>query len=106
MDSINFNKLSDKSRVGIKPTLEATEATDTTQAYAEFEIKRLTRSSSFMAHGETFYIGKKNPQGKATKIYHVYRVSDKKYVCPSVLEKEETIMYVMSKYGDWLDERD
>jgi len=66
--------------------------------YGVFDIKRLTKANSFMILDEVFYIAKKSFDGKASKLFHVYRVSDKRYVCPSVLSKEETIEMVMNKY--------
>jgi len=80
-------------------SLEAPKEVEPNEWYAEFEIKRLTRSNSFIIIDETFYIAKKDYKGKASKIYHVYRVSDLRYICPSVLSKEETIEMVKMKYN-------
>jgi len=66
--------------------------------YAIFDIKRLTKANSFTVLDDVFYIAKKLFNGKPSKIYHVYRVIDKRYVCPSTLDKEETIKMVMNKY--------
>jgi len=66
--------------------------------YATFDIKRLTKASSFIASGEVMYIAKKEPNGKSSKIYHCYRVSDKRYVCPLPMSKEDGILLVQRKY--------
>lgn len=65
--------------------------------YTTFEIKRLTKANSFTVCGEVYHIGKKTPDGKASSIYHVTRVSDMRYVCPSTLDKDETIKMVQRK---------
>jgi len=89
-------------KIGIKPKLPKLE--DNYQdscirpLYAIFDIKRLTKANSFNVLDEVFYIAKKSFDGKPSKIYHVYRVSDKRYICPSVLSKEETIDMVINKY--------
>jgi len=106
MKKSTFNLLSNNSRIGIRvdsDSLEDTKEVSLDKVYGLFEIKRLTKATSFMVMDEVFYIGKKNPNGKASKIYHVYRVSDKRYVCPSVLDKEETIRLVQRKYVDTMD---
>ena len=87
--------------IGIEPIIESHEDTKEDECipkYASFDIKRLTTANSFVVIDEQFYIAKKLPDCKASKIYHVYRVSDKRYVCPSVHDKEETIKLVQRKY--------
>ena len=79
-------------------SLEATESVEGIPKYAEFEIKRLTKANSFLIVDEMFYIAKKSPDGKASRIHHVYRVDDKRYITPSPRTKEETIEYVKRKY--------
>jgi len=79
-------------------SLEATKEVKPNEWYAEFEIKRLTKANSFIVLDEIFYIAKKQPSGKACRIYHVYRVSDMRYVTPSLHSKEETIKLVKRKY--------
>jgi len=86
--------------IGTRVDSSSLEATKEVQLdkYALFDIKRLTKANSFLILDETFYIAKKTPDGKASKIYHVYRVSDKRYVTPSPHDKEETIKLVKRKY--------
>ena len=79
-------------------SLEATKEVKPNEWYAEFTVARLTKANSFIVLDEIFYIAKKQPSGKACRIYHVYRVSDMRYVCPSVLDKEETVKMVKRKY--------
>jgi len=101
MTKSNFNRLSMTGKIGIRPpsdSLEATEEVITTK-YALFDIKRLTKATSFLAGDEVMYIVKKDCVGKASVLYHVYRVSDKRYVCPSALNKEDTIRMVQRKYN-------
>ena len=102
MTKSNFNKLSVLGRIGISITEDAVEATEDVCAtkYAQFDIKRLTKATSFLAGDSVMYIVKKDYLGKASVLYHVYRVADKRYVCPSALSKEETIRMVQRKYND------
>ena len=90
--------------IGITPTSDDAESTEDVSAmkYAEFEIKRLTKATSFLAGDEVMYIVKKDYKGKASVLLHVYRVSDKRYVCPSAFSKEETIKMVQRKYDNEL----
>ena len=66
--------------------------------YGRFEIKRLTKANSFMILDEQFYIAKKDCDGKSSRLYHVYRVFDMRHICPSTLDKDETIRMVTRKY--------
>ena len=90
--------------IGVKPISQSLEATKDVIAdrYATFDIKRLTKANSFTVLGEVFHIGKKDPDGKATSIYHVARVADKRYVCPSTKSKEDTIKMVQRKYIEFM----
>ena len=70
--------------------------------YAQFEVKRITKANSFMVLDEVFYIAKKKPDGKADSVlYHVYRMSDMRYVCPSYRDKASTIEMVQRKYHEY-----
>jgi len=94
-------KLSQKSLIGLSVDSDGlldTKDTRGNEWYAEFEMKRLTKVNSFLIVDEVFYIAKKDCHGKASRIYHVYRVSDKRYVTPSVHSKEDTIKIVKRKY--------
>ena len=71
--------------------------------YAEFAIKRLTKSNSFLILDEVFYIAKKTCDGKASRMYHVYRVSDLRYITSSPHTKEKTIEIVQRKYVDYME---
>lgn len=87
--------------IGISVDSDSLEAIEEVQVdkYALFDIKRLTKANSFMILDEVFYIAKKDYAGKASpRLYHVYRVSDKRYICPSTKSKEETIAMVIKKY--------
>lgn len=88
-------------KIGIKPKQNKLEDnfkdSCTRPLYAVFDIKRLTKANSFIILDEVFYIAKKLYNGKPSSIYHVYRVSDKRYVCPSTLDKEKTIEMVTDK---------
>ena len=87
--------------IGISVDSDSLEAIEEVQTdkYALFDIKRLTKANSFMILDEVFYIAKKDPSGKPSpRLYHVYRMSDKMYVCPSTKSKEETIAMVIKKY--------
>ena len=91
--------------IGLEPISESLQDTKVVEGnvwYAEFEIKRLTKANSFLVLDEVFYIAKKDYTGKATKIHHVYRVSDKRYVTPSTKSKEETIEMVRRKYFEYI----
>ena len=101
LTSSQYDTLDTKSKIGLSvdsDSLEATKEVQPNEWYAEFDIKRLTKATSFIILDETFYIAKKDYLGKASKIYHVYRVSDKRYITPSLLDKEETIKLVKRKY--------
>ena len=100
-----YNELSPTGKIGIRVPSDSLEAPEEVclMKYAEFDIKRLTKTTSFLAGDETMYIVKKDYKGKASVLFHVYRVSDKRYVCPSALSKEDTIKMVQRKYVDFMD---
>jgi len=104
MKADSFNLLSDNSRIGISVDSDSLDSKVIVQVdkYLTEPIKRLTKANSFIVLDEVFYIVKKDYAGKASKIYHVYRVSDMRLVCPSVLDKEDTIKMVMNKYIDYM----
>jgi len=95
-----YSRLSDKSSIGISVDSDSLEApeVDNLSKYTTHDIKRLTKANSFLIIDEVFHIGKKEPNGKASMLYHVTRMRDKRYVCPSVLSKEDTIEMVKRKY--------
>ena len=87
--------------IGLEDTpksLQATEDDKPMLGYALFDIKRLTKSNSFIILDESFYIAKKDINGKPCNTYQVYRVEDKRHICSSALDKEETINYVKRMY--------
>lgn len=86
--------------IGISVSSDSLEETKEVQGdvYATFEVKRLTKASSFIIIDEVFYIAKKKPDGKASSIYFVYRVSDMRLVVASPHSKEKTIELVREKY--------
>ena len=104
MNKSQFNLLSEKSRIGISVDSDSLEDKVIVQVdkYLTEPIKKLTKANSFTVLDEVFYIVKKDYTGKASKLYHVYRVSDTRLVCPSVLDKEDTIKMVMDKYIDYM----
>ncbi len=104
MKKSSFNLLSDNSRIGISVDSDSLEELEMVQVdkYLSEPIKRLTKANSFTVLDEVFYIVKKDYTGKASKIYHVYRVSDMRLVCPSVLDKEDTVKMVIDKYIDYM----
>jgi len=103
-----MNKYSDRGMIGITPIAPklVDNITDSSilPRYAEFEIKRLTKASSFMIGDEVIYVCKKSPNGKPSKLYNFYRMSDKRYICPSVLDKLEAIKMVTIKYIKYMKE--
>ena len=100
MKKSSFNLLSEKSRVGLSVDSDSLDSIVVVQGdkYLTEPIKRLTKANSFMILDEVFYIAKKDYLGKASRLYHVYRASDRRLVCPSVLDKEDTIKMVMEKW--------
>ena len=104
MKKSSFNLLSEKSKIGLSVDSDSLDSKVIVQMdkYLSEPIKKLTKANSFMILDEVFYIVKKDYTGKASKIYHVYRVSDMRLVCPSVLDKEDTIKMVMDKYIDYM----
>jgi len=83
-------------------SLEDTKEVIPMSEYAEFDFPQLSKANSFLLIEEQFYIGKKQPSGKKGNIYYVYRVSDKRYICPSVLSKEDTIKMVTNIYMEYV----
>ena len=104
MKKSSFNLLSEKSRIGISVDSDSLEDKVIVQVdkYLTEPIKKLTKANSFTVLDEVFYIVKKDYTGKASRLYHVYRASDRRLVCPSVLDKEDTIKMVMDKYIDYM----
>ena len=102
MKKSQFNLLSEKSKIGISVDSDSLDSTAIVQVdkYLTEPIKKLTKANSFTVLDEVFYIVKKDYTGKASRLYHVYRASDRRLVCPSVLDKEGTIKMVMEK---WID---
>lgn len=100
MKASQYNLMSKKSRIGISVDSDSLEGTfvDKTDKYLNEAPKRLTKANSFMILDEVFYIAKKDYSGKSSRLFHVYRVSDRRLVCPSTLDKEETIAMVRDKY--------
>ena len=105
MNSTQYNLLDAKSRIGISVDSDSLEDTSSSKGNYHYlePFKRLTKANSFLVFDEMFYIGKKDYQGKATKIYHVYRVSDLRLVTSSPHSKDETIMLVKDKYDDYCE---
>ena len=97
-----YNLLSANSRIGIKPIYEPTEELKDSKPipYYSLPIKRLTKASSFMILDEVFYIVKKDYLGKSSRLYHVYRVEDKRLVTLGV-DKESTIKLVKDRYHEY-----
>ena len=102
MKKSSFNLLSEKSKIGLSVDSDSLDSKVIVQMdkYLSEPIKKLTKANSFMILDEVFYIVKKDYTGKASRLYHVYRASDRRLVCPSVLDKEGTIKMVMEK---WID---
>jgi len=86
--------------IGIRVNSDSLKATKEVKVYdyATFDIKRLTRANSFIIIDETFYIAKKACDGKASRLYHIYRVSDKRHITAIPKSKEESIEIVKRKY--------
>ena len=90
--------------IGINPIALEPTANDNDkrmQMYAKFDIKRLTKANSFLIMDEVFYIAKKDCNGKASKIYFVYRVSDKRLIAAVPKSKEDTINLIKRKYYEY-----
>lgn len=102
MDIDNYSRLSINSKIGISVDSDSLEDTKDVKAktYASFEIKRLTKANSFIIIDEVFYLAKKNPLGKASSIYFVYRMEDMRLVTASPHDKEKTIELVKEKYNE------
>ena len=99
-----YSRLSEKSSIGISVDSDSLEApeVDNLSKYTTHDIKRLTKANSFLIIDEVFHISKKAPDSKQDKyLYHVTRVSDMRYICPSALNKEDTIRMVTSKYPNF-----
>lgn len=62
----------------------------------EPDIKRVTKSNSFIAGGRVIYIAKKKPDGKASKSYQAYD-KDTKILLSSHWDKELLIKYLQGK---------
>ena len=91
-------------KIGIAPPTDKVEEVVTQEdRYYHERPKRLTKANSFMVLDEVMYIVKKEPTGKASVLYHTYRVSDLRYVCPSTLSKEDTIKMVRRKYNEQVE---
>lgn len=99
MNSTSKYKDTQYGMIGIVESIPIVEAEVViSDKYSEFEIKRLTKANSFTVCGEVLHIGKKNPEGKASKTYHITRVSDNRYVCQGSRDKDKTIEMVQRKW--------
>lgn len=101
MKASDYSLLSDKSRIGISVDSDSLDSNNIDEAmpkYASFKMPRLSKVNSFLIIDEQFHITKMDHTGKKGIIYHVYRVSDGRYVCPSTLDKEATMNMVRRKY--------
>ena len=95
----NYNKLSVKSRIGISAI--DTSSTSNDNSSVEYFIdelpKKLSKANSFMIIDEVFIIRKKDYQGKATKIYHVFRHSDGRLVCSVPLDDKDEVVKLVTR---------
>ena len=94
-----YNRLSDTGKIGIKPPDLPIEVKPVTEFYMDELPKKLTKANSFLILDEVFVIRKKDYQNKASKIYHIFRVSDKRLVTSVPLkDKDEVIKLVTERY--------
>ncbi len=96
-----YNELSPTGKIGISiPLPVATEDSNVNPEYfIDEKPNKLTRANSFMILDEVFIIRKKDYQGKASRLYHIFRQSDGRLVTSvPMTDKDKVISLVTRKY--------